>query len=175
MNTPEDFTLADEAFQTYVRNHSQFTLEHLSGESLTPELMVITRTMGGKDELTMCCLAVPFNEGDEKRIVLSGLGKKFYDERQVALAVILASEAWMASWVPGSPRVEPRHDPNRKEHVIVVGSGLREHQRLLIATPIRRDEKNEMQIDGEAKEIPTARFPLLEWFWRGYFSAVLPK
>jgi hypothetical protein len=32
-----------------------------------------------------------------------------------------------------------------------------------------------MQIDGEAKEIPTARFPLLEWFWRGYFSSVLPK
>jgi len=160
-----------------VRDHAKFTIEHLSGESLTPELMVITRTMEGEDEITLCCLAVPFNEDKEKHDILFGIGKKFYQEQKVTMAVILASEAWMASRSINdtSPPVQPRHDPNRKEHIIVVGSGLQEHQRLLIATPIRRNEKNEMVLDGEPKEIPTAKFPLLEWFWRGFFAAVLPR
>ena len=177
MNTPEAFTLTDEAFQTYVRNHNKITLECLKGDSLMPELVIITRNLEGKDEMTLCALAVPFNEDHEKRTVLFGLGKKMYDEQKVTLAVILASEAWMSKRPMDAkpPFVEPRHDPNRKENIIVVGSGLMEHQRLFICTPIKRGDKNVMIIDGESREIPEARFPLLEHFWRGFFHAILPR
>jgi hypothetical protein len=179
MNTPEeDFTLTDEAFHTYVRNHVKFTLTHIDGhESLIPELVIITRDHDGKDAMTLCALAVPFNEDHEKLAVLFTLGKQMYDEKKVTLAVILASEAWMST-IPKDakpPFVQPRYDPNRKEHIIVVGSGLLERQRLFVFTPITRDDKNLMRIDGESMEIPEARFPLLEHFWRGFFHSILPR
>jgi hypothetical protein len=178
MNTPEEFTLTDEAFQTYVRNHHKFTLTHIDGnESLMPQLVIITRNPDGKDEMTLCALAVPFNEDHEKRTVLFKLGKKMYDEQKLTLAAILSSEAWMSQRTAENPMrgVQPRHDPNRKENIIVVGSGLMQHQRLFICTPVKRDDKNLMVIDGESREIPEAQFPLLEHFWRGFFHAILPS
>lgn len=176
----EDFTLTDEAFQTFVRNHAKFTIRHLiemPSDSLTPDLVIITRSPEGKDQLIMCTLAVPFNEDNEKRDVLFGIGKRMYEEKQVAMAIVLSSEAWMSHRAldDKSPAVQPRHDPNRKEHIIVVGSGMQGHQRLLIHTPVRRDDNNHIIIDSESVEMPTAKFPLLEWFWRGYFATLLPK
>lgn len=183
MNVPEEFLLTDEKFNAFVRDHAQHTISYLTEhptESLMPELVVMTRTLEGKDELTLCALAVPFDEDMEKRSAIYNLGKKFYAEEKVTLAVMLVSEAWMSQRTPEqmsgkAPHVEPRHDPNRKEHIIVVGSGLQGHQRLFITTPVRRDEKNNMIVDGESKEIAAAKFPLIEWFWRGFFDTLLPR
>ncbi len=176
MNT-DDYILTDEAFKTYVRNHHKFTLEHLSGESLTPELVVITRGPELKDEIVLCCLAVPFNEAKEKHDIMTKIGKKFFEEETVVLAVILVSEAWLSTRPIESkePLVQPRHDPNRKEHIIVVGSGMQQNQRIVIATPIKRDGKNRMHVDGAPNEMTGGHFALLDYFWRGYFATLLEK
>lgn len=180
MNTepnPSAFPLSDEKFQGFVRGHHKFIIGHPLGESLMPELIVVTRSPEGDDELTMCALAVPFNEDHEKRGILHNLGKRFWSEKKVVAAVILVSEAWLSVRPKDSkaPHVEPRHDPNRKENIIVLGSGLIGTQRLLIATPVRRDAENNMVIDGEPQEMPGAHFPLVEWFWRGFFEEVRAK
>lgn len=174
MTDTEMFTLTDEAFKAYVRDHNKFTLETLKGESLMPDLVVVTRTHELKDELTLCALAVPFNEDKEKRAILLSLGRKFFKEEKAVTAVILSSEAWLSTRRPGSkePLVQPRDDPNRKENIIVVGSGILGKQGLLISTPIRRDDKNHMLIDGESTENTDIVFPLLSWFWRGYLEAL---
>jgi len=173
----KDLTITDEAFQNYVRNHNKLTLECLEGESLTPELVVITKNPENmQDEMTLCALAVPFNEKEEKRNILFQVGKKFYDDRQFVMAVILASECWCAKrhkdgdWKD----VQPRHDPLRAEAILVAGVGLpgNQKQRMVITTPIRRDEKNNMVIDGESEEVTEADFFLISHFWRGYLSQV---
>jgi len=170
-----DFTLTDDKFREYVRNHHKFTTNRPLGESLIPELIVITRSPEGNDAMTICALAVAFNEAHEKQGILYRLGMRFFSERRVVAAVILVSEAWVSVLPQGvtESRVQPRHDPNRKENIIVVGSGLPKDQRLLVTTPVKRDEKNNMVIDGESKEMHGASFPLVEWFWKGFFATIM--
>ncbi len=172
----KDLTITDEAFQNYVRNHNKLTLECLEGESLTPELVVITKNPENmQDEMTLCALAVPFNEKEEKRGILFQIGKKFYDDRQFVMAVILASECWCAKRSKDTDwqDVQPRHDPQRIAAILVAGVGLPDgKQRMVITTPIRRDEKNNMVIDGESDEALGGEFFLISHFWRGYLSQV---
>jgi len=176
MNQPDQYKLTDEAFQTYVRNHHKFALEGL-GESLTPALLVVTRTADLKDETTYFHITFPFNEDEVKHRTLFEIGKKFFEEEKVVLAVILSAEAWMVNKKKEKDSdlqlVSPRDDPNREECIYTAGWGAGDGdtpQHMYIITPVRRDENNHMHVSGEStKLIGPGRFDLLAWFWTGYF------
>lgn len=177
---PEAFTLAKEKFEEYVRDHHRFTIENLKGESETPNLIVVTRNAETlEDELNFCLLACPFNEAEEKQKLMHAMGKKFFEEKKVVLAIILSSECWMAKRNVESDwqDVMPRDDPMRQEGIMIAGAGLDPTQRMIIMTPIKRDEKNHMVVDGKPDEMADGkgRFFLLEHFWRGYFHKLIEK
>lgn len=175
--TPENAVLTDEQFKEHVKKHREMTETMLKdpSEHFSPSLTVIVRQEDGTEELTMCFLHVPFNEAEEKHKALFTVGTKFYDEQKIVIGVVLSSEAWVSRQDKKDYEREPvmpRDDPNKTEAVIVAGSGARHDQKHVIAIPIKRDDKNMMLIDGgqEVYDSGEVEFPLLEWFWRGYFS-----
>lgn len=66
-------------------------------------------------------LAIAFNDDEEKRHALRKIGSQLFRDQVLLGAVILSSECWVTQGLPGQPHVEPRHDPNRREAVIVQG------------------------------------------------------
>lgn len=140
-------------------------------EHVTPMLFVQSVMLGAEPELTLCSLCVPFNEGFEKRSALSGIGRKFYEEGKLPLAVFLCSEAWFA---PSRPGVQPRDCPDRREVILVFGLSLGRRFSAIISIPVRRDEANRMVPDGDAIESLDGKPTLLDAFYAGFFSAVAP-
>jgi len=176
----KQFVLEDEKFKEFVREHNKFTIDRLKEEpteGLHPELVVMTKDMDLKDEIAVVVIASGFNESEEKHKTLFGVGRKFYEDQKVVRAVVLASECWCSQrpqegdW----PDVQPRHDPLKTEGIIVAGAGMEPRQRMSIVTPVKRDEKNNIVIDGESDEHDEAMFFLIDHFWRGYFSKVMEK
>lgn len=172
---PEQFVLTDEAFKDHVRKFQEFTLEYIRDnprEGLMPHLLVVTKDVEGKEELTVCGLAVPFNETKEKHSVLFNLGKKFFEDKKIVLAVILSSEAWSSKRPKDGDwqDVQPRHDPLKTESILVAGAAMNPKQRMVILTPFKRDADNNIVIDGESDESMEAEFFLINHFWQGYLS-----
>lgn len=177
--TSDNAVLTDEEFKEHVKKHREMAEYILKDpdDSFNPSLAVIARKEDGTEELTMCFLACPFNEAEEKQMALFGMGLKFYNEQKIVIAVILSSEAWMSRQLKkGFKNIQPRHDPNKTEAVIIVGSGVVQGQKQFYSIPIKRDDKNMMHIDGDQEEMNglDVAFPLLEWFWKGFFSKVMP-
>jgi hypothetical protein len=80
-------------------------------------VLIVDRKTNEKST-TMFVLDIPFCEGDEKHKAMFGLGRKMYADGEGPLAVVFSSEAWTSPDVKG---VEPRHHPERKEVVHVIG------------------------------------------------------
>jgi hypothetical protein len=173
--------LEDDKFKEFVRGHHKFTIDRLKDdprEALNPELVVLTKDMDLKEEITIVAIAVDFNEAEVKQKIMFEIGKTFYEKQQVPAAVILASECWCSKRQQNTdfPDVMPRNDPMRIEAIIVAGAGLDQKQRLTINTPIKRDkENNNIVIDGDPEEFEGAMMFLLDYFWRGYFDTVIKK
>jgi len=176
----KQLVLEDEKFKEFVRGHHKFTLERLKEDprdSLNPELVVMTRDMALKEEVTVLFIGCDFNESKIKQQIMFGAGRMFYEKQQVPVAVILASEVWTSKCKLESDwqECQPRHDPMRTEGVLIAGAGLIQEQRMVIVTPIKRDEANKILIDGDPDEYDKSKFYLIDHFWRGYFSEVIKK
>ena len=138
-------------------------------ESLIPHFYILMRNPDGTEELAVCALAVPFNEDNEKRSCLTRLGREMFARQKFPAAIALATEAWMTENPPLG--IQPRHAANRQETVIVAGATADGQHHLLVVTNIKRDGTDHMIVDGEPRTILlTARFPLLDWFYRGFFE-----
>jgi len=176
----KQFVLEDEKFKEFVRGHNKFTIDRLKEEStegLHPELVVMTKDMDLKEEITLLLIASGFNESEEKHKILFGVGRKFYEDQKIPVAIILASEAWCSKRAENEDwkDCQPRHDPMRTEGIIVAGQSMDQKQCMTIMTPVKRDEKNRIVIDGDSDESDGAAFFLISHFWRGYFSVVAEK
>jgi len=172
--------LDDEKFKEFVRGHHKFTIDRLKDEpreSLNPEIVVMTRDMDLKEEITVVVIAVDFNEADVKQKILFEIGKGFYEKQQVPAAVVLVSECWCSKRRQNTdfPNVQPRHDPMRVEAIMVAGTSLNRKQNLTINTPIKRDTDNNIVVASEPEEYEGSMLFLLDHFWRGYFSVVIEK
>ncbi len=136
-------------------------------KSLAPSLSVLTAEKpGGEEKVMVFALYVPFNEHDEKHNLLLNLGRQVYGLRTFPLAAVLTSEAWVAR----DSDVEPRHNPERRENVVVAGLGLDRKTSVLMTAEVTRGEHGGMVV-GEFGEKEGASFPLVDRFYQGFFAA----
>src|SRR5262245_64581070 len=87
----EKLMLSAERLDELVTDHMRFVESSLTSrhDSWIPMLSVWHVSAPGEPEsMTMCALAMDFNEDWEKRSTLAQLGKKFFDERQHVVAVV---------------------------------------------------------------------------------------
>jgi len=176
----KQFVLEDEKFKEFVRGHHRFTIDRLKDDlrqGLNPELVVMTKDMDLKEEITVLIIDTDFNDSEEKQRIMFDIGKKFYEDRKIPIAVVFASEAWCSKrpkegdW----PDIQPRHDPLKTEAIIVTGAGMNQKQRMTIRIPVKRDKDNNIVIDGESDEFEEAVMFIVDHFWRGYFSKAMEK
>jgi len=93
--------------------------------SFPPRVLVHYRHRpDGPDCYRLYLLGVPFTEDYEKRVTLNRLGKLVYQSKHMPIGVGLESEAWHTKHRPGTPHLEPRHDPARREVIMVAATTM---------------------------------------------------
>jgi hypothetical protein len=110
--------------------------------------------------------------------MLGMVARKFYNEQKVPLAAVLCSEAWMSvqkTKRDEQPRIEPRHDPNKKECIIITALSLGRKFIRFSTMPVTRDSSNIMHPSGAALAIPGGRNPIVETFYEEYFKPIFEK
>jgi hypothetical protein len=169
--------LTTEQLNQEVQRQSAFIQDCLSSgeqDCWIPQLVVLTRRdADGPLFTTMISLAVPFNEDSEKRPLLRTLGESFCKDMVFPLAAILSAEAWAAPPARDSRgvSVEPRHNPTRKEVLMVLGAGLG-GANSYVQAEIRRDANNHiLPLQFPTVQPVKVRSALLDCFYHGFFHA----
>lgn len=135
-------------------------------------------------EHTIVVIGQGFNDADEKRSVMKKIGAKFFDEKLFPVAIFMASEAWM-SMINLKDRDKkdfdisklplPSKDPNRKECIMIAGKTTSGDCNIGIMIPIKRDENEYMQRDGEETRTKELETYLLNQFFHGFFHKIANK
>lgn len=101
-----------------IERHGRWVAECLADrcEQWAPHLNVLVKTGPSTPwRVWAFSLMTPFTEAKDKHAVLRKIGEQLYRDRVIPGAAILSTEAWLSS----RRDVEPRHDPDRKEVIIV--------------------------------------------------------
>ncbi len=121
-------------------------------------------------------LAIPLNEPEEKRAVMTGLGKDIYERKHVPLLLTFSSEAWFSKQSLEGPRTQPRDDPDREE--VIQFSSLSKMSKLaaMSVVPIIRNFKKQITL-GERGPVVTegVTVNILELIFDGFARAALAK
>ncbi len=139
----KDFTLTDEAFQGYVRDHNKLTLDCL------------------KEDKHRILFQIGKKFYDEKMFVMAVI---------LASECWTSKRSEDGDWPDVQPRHDPLRTESIL--VAGAGLPNNKQQRMVIMTQIKRDKDDNMVIDGESEESTEAEFHLINHFWRGYFSQV---
>lgn len=171
---PEDILISESDFEAFVASQLDWLKTMLKDkpESLMPHLAIKTWDIEGKDGLTLCALAVDFNEHAEKRKVLMGIGRKMYEDKQIPVAAALSCEGWLATNLPQG--WQPRDSVRRREVVLLVAADLSNKHVKLASIPVKRDHRNRMEAmegSGYGGEPVKVQSPILDHFFRGFYEA----
>lgn len=155
-------------------------VEHLMKshpDSLTPCLLVLAldgKSEEMKEERTMCMIPEGMNDHDSKRGIMNMLGKKFFADTKVPLALAFCSEAWHSDQDINGPEMRPIDDPNRTEVIIACGMSI---TKLVVHTraTVQRDAAQAMTL-GKWDELETdGEVNLLVPFFKGFWEAAHGK
>lgn len=179
MTLEEEFDamlMSAEDVEAEVRQFADFmrtTLTEDPRDGWTPMLMVVaTPHPGGERQRIIYALAVDFNEYDERRMVLEGLGADLTKKKLLPLMALLSSEVWLAESSDRNAR--PRDLPNRKEGLSVFALSADGKHQMLTTTVVTRNADNHM-ILGEEMEFAKdgVECKILKHFFRGFARAKL--
>ena len=177
--------LADEA-EKWVSS----CLEKGDCDGWSPKLMISTFSCeqgNAPDFDTKCDLLVVaivgnFTEEEEKRGALTEIGRKLWEEKQFPVACLLTSEAWSVTRRKGDNNdLEPRHDPMRRECIIISGTsattGLAGKPATQSELMVVRDVPDgPMKPDPDSPKWSRATggyCNILKHFWRGVYQKCL--
>jgi hypothetical protein len=139
---------------------------------ILPHLLVYTNKDGEKG-MSVCVIGVPFNEWEEKSIVMEGMGAQFGELKETPTHIILTSMAWMSE-NPKDTTIQPRHDKNKKEAILVMALTL--DQRCMVATAVvTRDKDNKITNIDEPIKMGEATGDLLPCFYKGYVTVIINR
>jgi hypothetical protein len=176
MNT----TVTKEEFDEF-ENQIKELAAKLHGESddMMPHLFVMARNMEGEKKLVIVALATDFNDTDDKKRALSTVGKKFYEEQLLPVAVFMNCEAWVASMKKEEYEknpVMPRDHPDKKEVALLAGAEIGCKHFSLSWAPISRDENNKPTVGSWQSQDPDKmHMPILGYFYQGFFEEIAKK
>lgn len=106
-----------EAFEGH-KKMVQATLDRGGNDSYSPHIQVICDD-GKERQMALAIIAVNFNEYEEKLAVMEGLAQELCDKNLVPVAAIMSSECWLSRQDKEGPHTQPRHDPERKEGIML--------------------------------------------------------
>jgi hypothetical protein len=172
----DNLKLTAEDLDKHMRMAQDYVDAMLDGKpprsSLTPTLVVISRNLDSfEDSSIVFGMYVPFNEDEEKRPAVEGIGRKTFAMTApdaIPVAVVMVSEAWVAP--EGREKCEPRHNPKRKEVALCMAMSVQKTCRMAHRLIARLQDKMRPcgpweVLDGKVSS------PLLLHFWSGYFEA----
>ena len=166
--------LSDDGFRGLMNDCTKMAEANLKdrpSDSFMPRLHVFCAEGLSDPRITQvwCQLAVNFNEDDEKRSALLHVAKDLVARKKIVLGAVLISEAWLAMQKKG-PHIEPRHDPDRQEILVAMGSKLANRFSLLANIPIARVRGLMRPCSGWQWEDGKVNSPLLQFFFDQYCS-----
>lgn len=142
--------------------------------SWTPTLIVLNLSWPKLErEVHLYVLDVDFNEDEEKHALLYKIARTLYEAKKVPIAAFLTAEAWQSCRREGSPRMQPRDDPNRQEIIMVAGLTLGRKLAAMNSLPIRRDHDNRI-VPGEFGDLQTqgVESRLLNELFTGFANSI---
>ncbi len=133
-----------------------------------PTIAVRVRNSKGEEQpLIIAQVAMNFNEWKEKSAVLRSVGKKIHEEKWFPVAFSLAAECWVSNKLG----TEPRHDPARREAIMIAAGLLGTRRRAMAQLPVLRDGSNRL-VPGDWTGITTegVETALLDQLLVGFFG-----
>jgi len=120
-----------------------------------------------------------FNDWDQRRAHLAGLGHRCWQQGHTVTACRFGSGAWVRGFTQKEYAARDGRlietYPDRQEAIVVMGETAAGETRIASAPLYRRPSgKVERVGTWEIKPYATMRSPLLEAFWRGYALATMP-
>lgn len=166
-----------EAFECH-KKMVQATLDDGGNEGYAPHLQIICDT-GKERQMVLAVIAVAFNEYEEKVAVMENLAGELWEKRLVPVAAILSSECWLSRQKREGHHVQPRHDPERKEGIMLACTSFFGTKRAFMQTCLITRASDNTMLAGEfdsliedgvdgAKFEPRILFGLVQ----GYVKAV---
>lgn len=175
----DGFEITDEKFKETFAVHCKIVEDiSIGNKSFEPTIVVIYRElkdgMPGDVETSILIIADRFNETEEKQHVMKSIGRKCFENRWIVVGAIMATEAWMSTRSVDNPNLElqPRHDPNRKECIMIAGRVMPGQFTLGHMIPVQRDNDSNFVKDGEAITTPDIDTILLNCLFVGYLDAL---
>lgn len=139
---PKDFDVTAEQFNEFFEVLTSFMGHLLTDKETTaiaPQLHVLFTDKTAERSIDVYMLDVDFNDSEIKRAIMADLGKKLAEQKQVALAIGLMSEAWLSRQVDRMPS----ESADRQECVIVTAVTADGKFGRIYSQPIRRFEDGE--------------------------------
>jgi hypothetical protein len=174
----DDLRLTTEQFQEFLEKFTQHVSSFLADrqeKDYMPTLLIQTKQFPEMaTQHTFVCFATDFNEGEQKRRLMMGMGCKIYEQHQIPVAIALASEAWMSqqSEDQWQRKMMPRDDPRRVEIIVVSAMTLDRSQKGMRHARIQRDAQNHIALPEAFSAIITdVECGILEHFFHGYLLA----
>lgn len=190
----ENVMLSDADFNENLYEHAKF-LRDTSTSEVSPimfiHLMCISHSHDdlkfGDKIIAAAIVGTDFNEEEEKKAVMFGLGKQIWKEhgkKVVPLAIYLGSEAWLSEQkerdVKKEGWIKPSKDPNRVE--VMIMAGMTTERRTNFAVWKIDHKGGKVIIDKQPYHIApydpienksaTAEAYILEHFYKGYGMAI---
>lgn len=162
--------VSPEQLREWIQNQQQFVLQALKEpcDDWTPHLIAMTKHDPAEPwAASVYALAVPFNEDDEKREAMKRIGRDLYAKELLPGAVTLSAEAWRSK----KQGIEPRHDADRRECIIVCGRTFLSQRTAWSTLPIARDTAGKIIAADFEPIVEGPRTPLLDWFYSGFAEA----
>lgn len=175
----DGFEITDEKFKETFAAHCQIVEQiSIGNTSFEPTIVVLYRElkegMPGDVETSILIIADNFNETEDKQRIMKSIGRKCFEHRWIVVGAIMATEAWMSERSVDNPNLElqPRHDPNRKECIMIAGRVMPGQFTLGHMIPVGRDKDNNFVKDGEAISTSEIDTLLLNCLFVGYLDAL---
>lgn len=163
---PATLDITDETFMEYLESAIRFSRALAEGnKSMTPGVLIFGRrwdektgTFGDIEALAVA-VAKDFNEHDEKLSFMKQVGAKLMYDKMAPVAMFLASEAWMSHQRRESPGpfIQPRHDPERKEVIMIAGRTTQGDCKAIVIIGLHRDGEDRMRLDGKIDKMTDAK------------------
>lgn len=171
---PPNITMTAAEFDEFVDSNLNFLRSLLADkpEGIMPHFFVQTVDMKGESTVNVFVIAGGFNDFEEKKKILQGIGQQVYANKEIPVVVALACEAWVATNPPKGTM--PRDCPNKREVLLVAAKDFAAKHSKLVTIPVKRDANNKMQAADEPSmkgEDGKLQSPILDHFFRGFSNA----
>ncbi len=105
-----------------------------------PMLTVRVRNSKGEEQpLLIAQMATDCNEWSEKSASLHALGREIHKQKWFPVAFAMAAECWTSR-----KEGQPRHDPERREVILIAAGLLGTARRAMATLPVLRDGENRL-------------------------------